>query len=222
MTKLGLLKVVYEDLCFLRDEWNDRIDSKTIRITGPILRKLLVEDRLQIAWNEINTKIQPPNFKIGDVDRIAGNFSSAEIVIILSGSAEYNGGSAGNIVLTEGTIKPPIIPAITVSLNKFKNSTCIQIKHIKINNQELINYVCNKLGGVHYDDKRKNNKSESKYKYLDYLLENQTWVKINLLGLDPVLFQFLSIGQIINRSNDIRNFIEKLKNTRTSKKKVLS
>ena len=78
MTKLGLLKVVYEDLCFLRDEWNDRIDSKTIRITGPILRKLLVEDRLQIAWNEINTKIQPPNFKIGYVDRIAGNLVKSQ------------------------------------------------------------------------------------------------------------------------------------------------
>jgi len=215
MNGLGLLKVVYEDLCFLRDEWNDRIDPKTIRVTGPILRRLLVEDKLQIAWNEINSKTQPPNFKIEDVDRIADNFSSAEIVIILSGSAEYEGGAAANIVLTKGTIKPPIIPAITVPLNKFKNSTCIQIKHIKFNNQELINYVCNKLGGVHYDDRRKNSKTESKYKYLDYLLEDQTRIKINLLGLDPVHFQFLSIGQIINRSSDIRIFIDRLKTTLT-------
>ena len=53
MTNLELLKVVYEDLYFLRDEWNNKIDPKTIRITGSILRRLLVESELQKAWNGI-------------------------------------------------------------------------------------------------------------------------------------------------------------------------
>ncbi len=222
MVDLELLNIVHEDLCFLRDEWNDKIDPKAIRITGPILRRLLIEDMLQIAWNEINPKNNPPKFIIEDVDRIAGNFSSAEIEIIVSGSAEYKGVQLKNLVLTVGTMHPPEIPPLTVSLSEFKDSTCIQIKHIKINYQELIQYVCNKLAGVHYDKGRKNNKKENKFKYLDHLLKPNTWINKTLLGLDPVRFQFLSIGQIISRSNDIGNFIDKLKNILTLKKQVLN
>lgn len=215
MTDIKLLKIVYEDLCFLRDEWNDRIDPKTIRITGSLLRRLLVDDKLQKAWNEINSKTQSPNFRIVDVDGVSGNFTSDEIEFILSGSAEYNGAYAENIMLIKGNRKLLKTPVIKVPLKKFSKATCVQIKHIKINNQELVRYVCNKLGGIHYDHERKNKGIEKKFKYLDYLLEKQTWVGIDILGLDPVRFQFLSIGQIISRSNDIRDFIDKLKSTLT-------
>ncbi len=213
MVDLELLNYVYEDLSYLKNEWNSNIEPKTIRITGVLLRRLLVEDMLQKAWNEINSKNKPPNFKIEDVDSIARNFSSAEIVVILSGSAEYKGVQLKNLVLTKSTINPPKIPTLTVPLSDFKNSTCIQIQHIKISNQELIQYVCNKLAGVHYNKKRKNSKRDNKYKYLDYLLKPQTWISKKLLGLDPVRFQFLSIGQIVGRSKDIIGFINKLKNT---------
>ena len=218
MVDLELLKIVYEDLCYLRDEWNDRIEPAAIRITGSLLRRLLVDDKLQKAWNEINSKTQPPNFRIVYVDTTAGNFTSDEIEFILSGSAEYNEASAENIMLIKGNRKLLKTPIVTVPLKKFSKATCVQIKHIKINNQELIRYVCNKLGGVHYDYERKNKAIENKFKYLDYLLKKQTWAGIDILGLDPVRFQFLSIGQIISRSSDIRKFISKLKNTLILKK----
>ena len=75
MTDLEFLKVVFKDLCYLRDNWTGRIDSEAIRVTGPILRKLLIENYLMRAWNEIGPENQSLNFKIVDVDSIAGNFT---------------------------------------------------------------------------------------------------------------------------------------------------
>jgi len=212
MESKKILKNVYEDLCYLKERWNDSIEPKEIRVTGSILRRLIVESHLKIAWNKIYEKKYNPKFEIVDVDSIAGNFTSDEIEFILSGGAEYKGIYAENIMLIKGTRRILKEYKIEVPLNKFPDSTSIQIKHIKINNRELINYVCNKLGGVHYDDRRRNKDIEKKFIYLDHLLDEKKWVNIDMLGLDPIRFQFLSIGQIINRSKDIESFLRKLKN----------
>ncbi|GAJ22786.1 unnamed protein product, partial [marine sediment metagenome] len=50
------LKFVYEDLCYLRDEWTGSIKEKYLRISGTILRKLLVDGLLITVWNEIKEK----------------------------------------------------------------------------------------------------------------------------------------------------------------------
>ncbi len=224
MTDLELLKYVYEDLSFINEKWTSNIDQKDIRITGAILRRLLCEDNLQKAFNELDQSNQSIVFEVVDVDKILKNFATDDIEFFIAGGAEYNGVWLQAALLKKDSRRFLKTPMVMVPLKKFKIYTCLQmkehmgaksaglpVKHIKINNLELIRYFCNKLGAVHYDKSRGDKTIDYKFKQLDRLRKNKNWLTINFNGLDVIYFQYLSIGQIINTSNDVKAFISKLK-----------
>lgn len=94
-----------------------------------------------------------------------------------------------------------------VDIGVFLNNTSILIQGTSINHAELIKYVCNKLGGAHYDSHRKDSPLEEKYKLLDkYRNEHQIAWK------DAVYFELLSIGQKLVNSRDIQKLQKNMKN----------
>jgi hypothetical protein len=69
-----------------------------------------------------------------------------------------------------------------------------------INRREIINYVANKLGGVHFDKNRK--PDERAFKVLD-----DHRGKLHLQGIDILYYELLAIGQHLLRSGDISGWL---------------
>ena len=56
---IELVKYVYSDLIFIRDNWIEDISDDNLRRNSNILRNLLVEGKLLKAWKEIGLTSQP-------------------------------------------------------------------------------------------------------------------------------------------------------------------
>ena len=97
-------------------------------------------------------------------------------------------------------------------LSKFLDSTCIYFENISIKRREVITYICNKLGGVHFD-KTRNSKNEIEKKYIlfDMLRNKKTLVIGREKNIDCVFFELLSIGQAVINSDDIQKLLKQLK-----------
>ena len=54
-----LLNVVYSDLCYIRDEWDEVIEDDKLRRDSTVLRRLLVDGDLLRVWNITDFHEQP-------------------------------------------------------------------------------------------------------------------------------------------------------------------
>lgn len=45
-----LLRIVFEDLKYLGEQWDASIEEASLRISSPVLRRLLVHGQLRRAW----------------------------------------------------------------------------------------------------------------------------------------------------------------------------
>ena len=69
---------------------------------------------------------------------------------------------------------------------------------VRISHEDVIKYVANKLGGNHFDPRRK--EDEDNYRLLDAVRE-----RIHVLEKDVVYYELLSIGQAVVNSSDVSN-----------------
>jgi hypothetical protein len=91
----------------------------------------------------------------------------------------------------------------TYWLSEYLASPCFITNGISISRRELIQYVANKLGGTHLDQKRNPGKEvDIKYSILDSIRKS-----IKIADKDAIYFELLSIGQCIASANDIEIFI---------------
>lgn len=75
---------------------------------------------------------------------------------------------------------------IEVTMSRWRTSTCMIVDDVKVTRSNVIKYVANKLGGVHFDERRHPEK-ERAYIALDASRSNAA------LGLNAPYFAFLSI-----------------------------
>jgi len=92
-----------------------------------------------------------------------------------------------------------------LGLRAFIESPCMVILGALVPRRVLIKYVCNKLGGAHFDTKRDYTPEGTLFRRLDYVGD-----KITLVDKRIVYFELLSIGQTLARADDIRMFCDKV------------
>jgi len=213
MSDRYFVQTILEDLQHLKHSWNDIVDDAILRRDSTILRRLLIEGALNSA-----RKILGFSGKFYIVAPRAEFFlemkDSYKIDFILSGGGLYQGIFAALATYNKGkqTINlPSHINAIEhkFTLPQFLGSTSVYVEKISISRGEMIQYVANKLGGVHIDFTRKGRLAK-KFETLDRNIERFQFKGIPpLQGKNTVYFELLSIGQLFSKSEDAKSFVLK-------------
>jgi len=207
---LRLHKICLEDLELLIELNKKSLTEKEIRLISPIIRRLLIENTLQRVWRNIgfNSMIKLNSTSMENMIQV---FEVKETKFMTLGGANNGSGVVGNFViynkaLTEEDIKKDFIlnkevKVSEVPIHILLDTPCIIVNGVLITKKELIKYIANKCGGVHFD----NSREEKEYKELDKILN------IQIAELDSIYFEFLSIIKFLLTSPDINKLIKKLK-----------
>ena len=188
-----LIRVVVSDLDYLASTWNQQsITDDDLRRGSTQLRSLLVEGNLLRAWRKFGLLNQPNII----APRLEGRLRDhATISLAVAGGGNYEGMTTGLTLIRTRSLGPEGFSVInkndfehTFKTTAFLDSCAMVVDGKRVKRREVIQYVANKLGGVHYDTQR----SESAFAALD-----TASVRINILGKNPVYFELLSIGQLL-------------------------
>lgn len=198
-----LIVTTAEDLRFLAEDWDQDIDEHSLRRSSPILRRLLVEGVLQRAWNGAGFS-RAPTIEALTLRALLQTYTQQEMILAAAGGAFHHGGFMGRtLVGPRDPDDPPPIPREAMTLNQFIEDPCLVILGEKILRRQLIQYVANKLGGVHHDEKRTSEPKDQTYTLLDWAAEKAEFVELRM-----PYFALLATGQALIWSADIRNFVE--------------
>jgi hypothetical protein len=204
---LNLARIIYEDLYYLAQEWNQDIEEPSLRRASPILRRLLVEDEgLAVLARMMNRElaIVAPTVTIPRIEGIA--FFSVGGGNTKLGSITGQGLFLGNAALN----KPCIGAPSPMMLSKFLKQTCLVLSDTRINREEVIKYVSNKIGGAHYDSSRHEAKDlEKKYILMDAVHKGS--IRSTAMDKNVVYYELLSTGQYLINSPDIQQLAKEIK-----------
>jgi len=214
LTKSELITVA-EDLEYLQKAWKGGISDGEIRRGSAVLRRLLVEDIYGHAWRNCGYKKQPmiiaPNLIL-----ILGNCNLADIKCAIAGGGELGGFTSGGLVLMKGSGPPP--PPLESDqpnkdtmqyqfpLNEYLETPCAVAEGKEIKRRELIKYMANIKGGVHLGSSKARERERNLIKKISKLEGI-----INHTQKDGLLFELLSIGQAVSRSEDARKLINSIR-----------
>lgn len=207
-----LLEVVRGDLMFLREEWDESIEEHSLRISSPLLRRLLVEMGLQRVWKMVGFPREPQIRAVTLAPMLEG-IPPDQISLAWAGGARHSiGTAAGVIQLTgpgwddpgpPGPPGPP--PEAMFGLRAYVEDTCMVVRGQHVPRRVLLKYVANKLGGAHYDPKRGTSDEDRLHRLLD-----ETNNTIQILGQRPVYSEMLATGQAVVKSKDVERLYEHL------------
>ena len=213
----NLVKIVAEDLKYMKTQWDEEITDASLRISSGILRRLLVEDEYGNAWRtKIIGFVKQPSIIAVDSDQYMLNKEQdiKKVKIAVMGGAKYKGTiiqgfhfvnyakSPTNIAKNYEQTKYLIENPRKYKLNEFLVSTSCIIEGKKISRREIIQYVTNKKGGVHIDFKR-NRQIDEKFKLID---ESYS---LTIVDKNYIYYELLSIGQLLANSDDANLFVNK-------------
>lgn len=215
-----LLGIVNEDLTFLSTKWNQAIDDVSLRIASPILRRLLIDGMLTKAANMLNMQIE---ITVPLVSR-AGSFENLRNVEFYQcGGAKYKGMIIQSVSMFNKALSPQEIKELyqrnkdkfdktcPVNISVFLKQPSFVIRGTTINREEVIKYVANKLGGAHYDSKRKIAGDTSKITLEHkYALMDMVHNGMIVASKDAIYYELLSIGQTLINSRDVCQLRKKL------------
>ncbi len=207
-SQTDLLRIVGEDLKFLEEEWDQDITDASLRITSPVLRRLLVDNLLQRAWKASGLKGQP-RITCPNLEWILSGISKKKTIFASAGGGKYKGVEIEgailmNFALSEEQVAQRSrhrqgIPIETLTLAGFIRSPCIIAQGKEISRRLLIQYVANKLGGAHWSPARKQAQNDMLFALLDQISQG-----VILADKNAVYFELLSIGQALVNSPDIQ------------------
>jgi len=213
-----LLQVVYDGLKYLSTEWQQDIDDSLLRITSPILRTLLIDGKLKLAADtvQLRTRIMAPSiYKTLPISELksysywqCGGAKHRGTMVMASGMKNY-AMTAEEMKAEFEKMKPTIGKSFPVKIDQFLKQISFVVEGVTISRSTVIKYVCNKLGGTHYDSSRDygNEEIEAQFVLLDKIRK-----QIALADKNAIYFELLSIGQRIVNSRDIRHLQRRLKN----------
>lgn len=218
---LHFLATVLEDLDFLEESWGNSISESQIRRNSPVLRYLLVEGKIKDAGAMLGQKI-----------RILTPLSSLEenlpeptsITFFMSGGSSTNRGRVERLIEYNRAFTAEEVKKIydegqaiegkskAVPVDTFLNQVSFMYGGSRIRRKTVIKYMCNKLGGTHYDPKRivptsllTENENEQ-YSFLDRIYN--TWKS---LDMNVIHLEMLGIGQRFINSADVQKLKKKIR-----------
>lgn len=206
--ELEFLKVVLEDLRYLKNHWYEQQPTdEEIRRNAVVLRRLLVNNDLQKAWklcgfnkepiiiipNQLNTPLKHPDLVYAQNAGANLGWGVIEQVRI------YNKALQDDEIksLYEQELQTRNEPPSVVGFKAFLDAATIVIKGQKKTRRQLIKYVANRLGGAHFEEKNRDNTIDS--------IRSQ----IRIGNKDPVFLEVLSIAQSLMISSDIQDLMSK-------------
>jgi hypothetical protein len=209
---MALVEVVTEDLVHLRDTWDDDITESRLRQDSGILRRLLIDrgGTFRRAWRATGNK-REPRVIAPDLKTYLGGFDRRKIVFMVAGGIVYHGIGTAVASTVEGGTPPGshlpqgYNPLTEQRLSSFMDGPTIIAGGVTINRRELINYITNKLGGVHYDESRQADDSASRA--LDALPVNVVYVGGNSSNPDLRYLEMLAVGRLLVDSPDVRSWM---------------
>lgn len=203
--------VVSEKLQFIMLESTRECPSNDeIRKISADMRFLFIDGNgnLKKAWKTAGLKNEP---KILVPSFLNKTDNSVNSTIFTGGGANINGMqimgfSYSDRALSDEEIKADYekerasinAPAEQIGLNAYLNSKVVKVNNIMLSRREIIKYVANKLGGVHYDEKGRDQNVES-FRH-----------EVRLLDQDPIYFELLSYAQQVSESPDIKLLANKI------------
>jgi hypothetical protein len=207
------VRVVTEDLEFIRDEWRESIPESALRRSSNVLRTLLVHGELAKAWRSLGFEKQPV-VSAPDLLSIIRDRPRPRIELAIAGGAHYKGMQVMAVIqgsyrlspeeFAESSRRGPYADHRDFPLSKLLESPCLIFRGSTINRRELIHYIANKLGGTHLDMSRDDEKDlDRRLKEIDYLQG-----AFQVLDLPPTYFELLSLGQSLVASPDIQKLIQ--------------
>jgi len=208
-----LLEVVVADLQFLRDDWDSSVDDHSLRRSSPVLRRLLVDNELQRAWKAAGFE-KEPSIVASTLEPLARRLSTQKVRFASAGGASYGGVELRGALMVGyamseeefKSLHADGVPEKEYGLRAFIESTCIIVDGLEVPRRVLIKYIANKLGGAHFNKRRRDDSGEERvYKRLDIAAE-----QVVLAGKNAVYFELLSIGQALVQAPDIIKLAESL------------
>ena len=210
-----LLRVVAEDILYLRQEWGQDVEDASLRRGSTVLRRLLVEGDLQRAWRATGFSAAP-SIPTYIVEPVLTLFDSRRITLASAGGAVFHGAQlSGQLMLDYAASQEEILkhmnlglPSATLTLRDFTEGVAILVRGERVRRRHVIKYVANKLGGAHHDTKRGRGIEDQLYALLDGFRDDPL-----LLGKPVVYFELLSIGQAVASAPDIQQLLTRLSGT---------
>jgi hypothetical protein len=217
-----ILRVVSDDLAYLHGTWDQTIQENSLRVTSPILRRLIVEGVLQRGWKAAGFE-KEPRITAFSLAREMSYVERTSRVIALAwaGGAKVQGGvQMSNFMSFADYVSDKDATALsamgvseeTLGLRAFTEAPSIIVRGEAIPRRVVIKYIVNTQGGAHVGmDKRVSENERRQYRRLDEAKNSQG-------GQYPVpYFELLSIGQALVRSEDITRLREKIQAMRLSR-----
>lgn len=213
------LRIVRDDLELLRKLNFSRPLRSEVRVASVILRRLLHELTLPNAWRLAGLEGEP-KFNAVDLDAMLRSVDRRYIHYAYAGGATTEGAQhTGHVLLVipkaeveaEGQeavlkrVQEQVIPAGNrdFSFSEFCSSTCVAAGAAGISRIGMVRYVANKLGGVHWDNRRGawTDPVGARHRLLDeaHLIVGR---------LPAPLYELLSIAQAVADSADIARLIQ--------------
>ena len=160
---LGEVKVVLEDLDFLTKTWDHNVDESSLRITSPILYRLIVEGHLGRVASSLGIELRI--MAMAEAQEMSRKNTKA-IRFWLAG-----GGLSGNVKVWDVQVFDRSLSAEEIAdinrrslphrgkkkpekLGRYGKLPAFVLDGAIINNEEVIKYVTDKLGGRHYSAER--------------------------------------------------------------------
>ncbi len=162
-----LLQLVAEDIEYITKEWNQVIADDSLRRSSNVLRNLIVYGKLLKAAKMMNIEIK---ILLHDSNRKDSLDSVGNTTFYQAGGAKYKGLKISKFQeLNKETSNEEAKKMYKLS-KKQKNRPIKLSEYLKqpsfiihgqiIYPEDVIKYVCNKLGGAHYDTSRKSKETK--------------------------------------------------------------
>lgn len=208
------LRIVFDDLAYLHETWDQTIEVNSLRVSSTILRRLLVEGELQRAWKVAGFEREPKITAYSLTPHLRFMKSTSRpVALAWAGGAKVKGGQLSNMVLVHEYLSDEETKTLSeirdteesLSLRAFIEAPSIVVKGEVIPRRVVIKYIVNTQGGAHVgDSKRVSEEERRQYRRLDEAKNSQG-------GQYPVpFFELLSIGQALVRAEDITRLRQKI------------
>ena len=215
---MDLLDTLLSDMKHLRQILTDTIDDHELRRCSVLLRRLLVDNNIQLAWIECQFKKQP-NIKANSLCSVIEMAGKKKIKMAYEGDAIFRFKTTSGHRMPSGIgINVHIISSEydenenrhlekykrtseEISLSLFMGEPCIIDFGLPISRRHLVKFVANKLGGAHYDKGERRAREDIA---LDTLLNK------SIVDKSIIFYELLSIGHQFVHSADICKLIAKI------------
>src|SRR6266403_2254305 len=216
------VRMVRDDLDYLISAWRPEVTDVTLRMSGTILRRLLIEGGVQRAWKAVGFQKQPtisgPDFEamLRTIDgkvlsALAGGAMSASSGIEVGGRfAVLVEGQEILFTVSKEEARRIATTDVPTSLTDFVEAPIALMGDEFINRRQLILYVCFKKGAVHYEGTGKRNREPKREQARAFRHLDAIDATFNFDGRSGVFWEFLAVGQQVGKSEDMRRLIEEL------------